>query len=461
MRSDDNVDAVVRRATRNTDTMVTNLQKMIRQPSVSAKNEGLEQCATLVSDMLADIGLESRLLYLKKYAHAPPVIYAEILSKSNPDKTVLFYNHYDVQPAEPFDLWTYPAFDGVRRGNKVYGRGSTDDKGEIAARMHAISSYIQETGDVPCNVKFLIEGEEEIGSMHLPKYLYKYKRQMACDGVIWEFGYVSSDGRPIIGLGMKGLMFVELEARGPSRDAHSSLAVLIENPAWRLVGALGTMRSPDGNITIKGWNDHTVDFTPFDLRLLRKEPFDDDMFKKEFKIEKFACGIRGSLAAKKALAGFPTCNIAGMTSGYVGSGAKTVLPAKATAKIDFRLVPGMDPDRQFEILQRHLKSHGYEDVRARMIHKEAAARTDPTDTFVKNVTRAAQLSFCAKPIINVSNAGTGPMHAVSAALRVPCVSVGSTYLYSRMHSPNEFARVDLLKKTAHCMCRIMANLGST
>ena len=258
---------------------------------------------------------------------------------------------------------------------------------------------------------------------------------------------------------MKGLMFVELEATGPARDAHSSLAVLIENPAWRLVQALHTMRSPDGLVTIKGWNDDTVGFTAKDLRLLRAEPFDEERLRKEFKISRFVGSVRGSLSAKKALAGSPTCNIAGITSGYTGTGAKTVLPAAATAKIDFRLVPGMIPERQFKRLVCHLKSHGFGDIRVRLVNKEAAARTDPADPFVKNVTDAARLSFGEKPILNVSNSGTGPMHAIYEALGAPCVSVGSTHLYSRMHSPNEFARVDLLKKTAQCMCRIMHTLG--
>ena len=423
------LDAVVRRASKDTDMMVQDLQRLIRQPSVSAKGEGIDACARLVCKMLGDAGLDSEMLYLGKRrdkagrsaqyvdtaAHsssssAAPIVYAERRSESNPDKTILFYNHYDVQPAEPLDLWRHPAFDGVRRGNKVYGRGAIDDKGEIAARIRAVGSYIQETGDVPCNVKFVIEGEEEIGSCHLPMYLARYRKRFACDGVIWEFGYVDSAGRPVIGLGMKGLMFVELTARGPARDAHSSLAVLISNPAWRLVDALHTMRRPDGRIAISGWYDDAKRLTAGDVRLLEAEPFDEGRFKKEYGVDSFVGDMHG-LDAKKALAGNPTCNIAGMASGYTGMGAKTVLPAVATVKLDFRLVPGMVPSRQFELLQRHLTLHGFGDICAKMIHGEAAARTDPRTQFVKDVTDAASRSFGTRPVICVSNPATGPMHA--------------------------------------------------
>ncbi len=457
-----------------TEGMVLDLQRMIRQPSVSARDEGLEECALLLGSMLEDAGLDSEVLHLKPGGRVgrasgtragpppppppPPVVFAERRSESNPDKTLLFYNHYDVQPEEPVELWRYGPFDAVRRGNRVYGRGAIDDKGEIAARIRAVGSYIRETGDVPCNIKFVIEGEEEIGSGHLPRYLSRYRRKFACDGVIWEFGYVDPRGRPVVGLGMKGLMFVELTARGPARDAHSSLAVLIKNPAWRIVEALSTMRRADGRITIPGWYDDVRRLTARDVRLLEAEEFDEASFRREYGVDGFVGGLRG-LGAKKALAGAATCNIAGISSGYSGSGAKTVLPAVAVAKLDFRLVPDMVPSRQFGLITRHLEANGFADVRARMLHGEAAARTDPSEQFVRNVRDAASASFGSEPVVCISNPAAGPMHAFQKALGAPCVSVGGTYVFSKIHSPNEFARVDLLKKTAACMCRIMDVFG--
>lgn len=449
---------ILRRVADGTERMVSDLQQLIRQPSVSAKGEGLAECARLVSTMLEKSGLDSEILYLGEDISVPPVVYGEVQSRSNPDKTLLFYNHYDVQPAEPFDLWSHPPFEGVRKGNRVFGRGAADDKGELVARMHAVEAFLHTTGDVPCNIKFVIEGEEEIGSHHMGQYLDKYKSKFACDGIIWEFGYVDANGRPIISLGMKGLMFVELAVRGPARDAHSSLAVIIPNPAWRLVEALGTMRAPSGRITISGWYDEVRPFTRTDMELLESEEFDESMFKEEFGLDSLLGG-RSGLEARKVLAGEPTCNIAGLTSGYAGKGAKTVLPAVATAKLDFRLVPDMVPTRQFARIQAHLASRGFGDIDVAMVHGESAARTSPSERLVSDVNNAAGAAFGVRPVMNVSNPATGPMASFARILNAPCVAVGGTYVYSRIHSPDEFARIDLLEKTADCMCRIMDNFG--
>lgn len=431
--------------------LVSDLQTLIRQPSVSAKNEGIEQCATLVAKMLKKSGIKSEILRLKGVA---PLVYGEIKSKKNPNKTILFYNHYDVQPAEPFELWDDPPFSGKIKGNKIFGRGSADDKGELITRIKAVEAFLKETGDVPCTVKFVIEGEEEIGSAHIEQYLKKYQKKFSCDGVIWEFGYVDAKDRPIIGLGMKGLLYVELTAKESVRDAHSSLAVIIKNPAWRLIGALQTLRDSSGKILIKDWYKEVTPFTKKDLELLSKEPFDESGFKAEYGITQFMNRKKG-IEVKKALAGDPTCNIAGMISGYTLQGAKTVLPASASVKIDFRLVPKMDPKKQILRLKAHLKKHGYSDIDIKIFHGEAASRTNSSDPFVDIVKESAKKSF-GSYIVNVSNAGTGPMHSFASVLKAPCISIGSTFMFARIHSPNEFARIDLLKKTTKCMCHILA-----
>ena len=439
----------------NMSGLISDLQLLIRQPSVSAKNEGIEECAKLVSKLLQKSGIKSEVLQLKK--NVAPIVYGEIKSKKNPSKTLMFYNHYDVQPAEPFDLWDDPPFSGIRKGNKIFGRGSSDDKGELITRIKAVEACLKTTGDVPCNIKFVIEGEEETGSAHIEDYLKKYKKKFSCDGVIWEFGYVDSKNRPIIGLGMKGLLFVELSVKESIRDAHSSLAVLIKNPAWRLIDAIKTLRDPDGKILIKDWYKEVTPLSKNDLEIIQKEPFDETVFKKEFGIKSFV-GDKTGMDAKKALVGDATCNIAGFVSGYTGDGAKTVLPGEALVKIDFRLVPKMDPKKQVLRLKTHLKSKGFSDVHIKVFHGEAAARTNSSDPFVSHVKNAADKSF-GKSILNVSNAGTGPMYPFVEILKAPCISIGSTYMFSRIHSPNEFARIDLLKKTTKCMCLIMDNFG--
>jgi acetylornithine deacetylase/succinyl-diaminopimelate desuccinylase-like protein len=422
---------------------------------VSAKNEGIEECAKLVKKLLKKSGLKSEILRLKK--GVAPIVYAEIKSRQNPTKTLMFYNHYDVQPAEPFDLWDYPPFSGTRKGNKIFGRGATDDKGELITRIKAVEAYLKTTGDVPCNIKFVIEGEEETGSAHIEEYLKKYKKKFSCNGVIWEFGYVDAKNRPIIGLGMKGLLYVELSIKESIIDAHSSLAVLIKNPAWRLIDAIKTLRDSNGKILITDWYKEVVPFSKKDLELIRQEPFDENVFKKEFGIKSFV-GDKKGMDAKKALVGGATCNIAGFISGYTGDGAKTVLPGDALVKIDFRLIPKMDPKKQVMRLKKHLKSKGFGDVKIKIFHGEAAARTNSSEPFVAQVKEAADKSF-GKSILNVSNAGTGPMYPFVDILKAPCISIGSTYMFSRIHSPNEFARVDLLKKTTKCMCLIMENFG--
>lgn len=442
---------ILKHVDKNIGHLIKDLQVLIQQPSVSAKNQGIEECAKLVSNTLKKSGISSEILRLKK--GVAPIVFGQVKSKKNPNKTLLFYNHYDVQPVEPLELWTDDPFSGKVNGNKIFGRGASDDKGELITRIKAVESFLKTTGDVPCNIKFVIEGEEEIGSTNIEAYLKKFRQKFSCDAVIWEFGYVDSKNRPIIGLGMKGLLYVELSVKESIRDAHSSLAVIIKNPAWRLVEALKTLRDSSGKILIKDWYREVVPFSRNDLKLLNKEPFDENSFKNEYGIKGFVNDKKG-LEIKKSLAGDPTCNIAGLVSGYTLEGAKTVLPSSALVKIDFRLVPNMDPKKQFARLQKHLKQKGFSDIKIKMYHGEAASRTNPSDPFVTQIKEAAKESF-GDFIVNVSNAGTGPMHSFANVLGAPCISIGSTYMFSRIHSPNEFARIDLLRKTTKCMCLIM------
>lgn len=445
--------------------LISDLQTLIRQPSVSARRVGLLECANLVAHIMLKSGITSEVLYLDdlkddKKDVPPPIVYGEVKSKANPNgRTILFYNHYDVQPEEPLELWKVDPFSGKVEGNYIFGRGSSDDKGELITRIKAVEYFLKKTGDVPCNVKFIVEGEEEIGSLHVEKYLTKYRHKLTCDGVIWEFGYIDERDRPIISLGMKGLLYVELLSKGPSRDAHSSLAVLIENPAWRLVRALNTMRDNNGKILIRGWYKDVREFTPEELSLIANEPFDEEEFKKEYGIDKFVNYATG-IEARKAFVGMSTCNIAGLLSGYIGEGAKTILPAEAKVKIDFRLVPDMIPEKQFELVKNHLKENGFEDdIDIKLIHGEAAVRMPSNHSFIKQVEESAKETF-GSAIISISSAGTGPMHSFAKVLGAPCVSIGSTYLYAKIHSPNEFARIDLLNKTTKCIGAILEKFAS-
>ena len=435
--------------------MTASLQRLVRQPSVSARGEGIEECAQLVSDMLKESGIHSRLVRLKG---AAPMVIGRVDSKSNPHKTLLLYNHYDVQPPEPLDQWRYPPFSGVKKNNKIFGRGSSDDKGELVARIEAVRRCI-EKDNVPCNIVFAIEGEEEIGSPNVERYLSKYRRELACDGVVWEFGYVDTRDRPVISLGMKGLLFVELRVREAARDAHSGMAVIVRNPAWRLVEVLSTLRSPDGRVLVPDWYREVRPLTTTQKLVAAREPLDLAAFKKEYGIKKLV-GDMGVRAAREAMVAGATCNIAGMWSGYSGEGAKTVLPARASVKLDFRLVPGMKPARQLARLRTHLRARGFGDVEVVPFHSVAPSRTDPSDPLVGCIKRAADAAFGGSTV-SLSSTGTGPMDSFSRVLGAPCVSFGCTHVFARIHSPNEFARLDLVKKAATALQVAMGEFGRT
>jgi acetylornithine deacetylase/succinyl-diaminopimelate desuccinylase-like protein len=446
----------------DTHGLISDLQKLIKIPSVSARNQNLEECAKEIVVMMKRIGINAELIYFDddQKNSTPPLVYGEVKSKSNPNgKTLLFYNHYDVQPEEPRDLWEYEPFEGKVEGNFIYGRGASDDKGELVTRLKAIEFFLKQRGDVPMNIKFLIEGEEEIGSKNISKYLKKYNTKFMTDVVIWEFGYIDQEQKPIISLGMKGLLYVELTAQGASRDVHSSLAVLIENPALRIVQALSTLVDREGNILIKDWFKEVKELSEEESLIVDSEPFDEESFKKEYGISKFINNLSGK-RVKKALTCEPTCNISGLNSGYSGPGAKTITPSKAMVKIDFRLVPNMDPGIQFKRLEKHLEENGFEDIKVTLIHGEAAGRTALDNQYVKTIEKSANEIF-GDSIISISSAGTGPMYDFIDLLKAPCISIGGTYIFSRIHSPNEFAKIDLLEKTTKCMIKIIDNISTT
>ncbi|MFZ0629502.1 MAG: M20/M25/M40 family metallo-hydrolase [Nitrososphaeraceae archaeon] len=419
------------------DTLTSQLQQLIRVPSVSAKKQlTITKCAELVSEIMSKAGIKSELLKLDYNSEEiAPVVYGEVKSKNNPDgKTILFYNHYDVQPPEPIELWDDDPFSGKIDGNLIFGRGASDDKGELITRIKAVQYFLDETGDVPCNVKFIIEGEEEVGSSHLEKYLIKYRQKFSCDATIWEFGYIDENETPIISLGMKGLLCVELHAICANADLHSSLAVLVENPAWRLVHALKTIRDENGTITIKNWHEDIRDFSAEELECIKQEDFDISDFKKNYGLSNIF-NENDTEKMKKASVGGVTSNISGLFSGYIGEGSKTVLPSKAMAKLDFRLVPEMKPEKQFELLRDHFDSNGFKDIQLKFLSGEPACRIPVNNEFVKLVEASALEEF-GKVIKSISSAGTGPMWYFNNILKCPCVGIGCTYKYSRIHSPN-------------------------
>jgi acetylornithine deacetylase/succinyl-diaminopimelate desuccinylase-like protein len=446
----------------NMHDVISDLQSLIKQPSISYDRQNLTRCAQLVASIMTRSNIKTELLYLSDNEEdgVPPIVFGEVKSRSNPSgKTILFYNHYDVQPVGPIELWkTANPFSGHVEGNYIFGRGASDDKGELITRIKAVKYFLKETGDIPCNVKFIVEGEEELGSLHILDFLTKYKKKFACNSIIWEFGSVDSNDNAIIHLGLKGILTVDLIATGPSHDIHSSLAVLVENPAWLLVRVLGTICDNNGNILIKNWFKEVKPTTEEEISAIENEPFEVDNFKTEYGKWKFTNNLEG-VQLRKALIERPTCNICGITSGYTGQGSKTVLPAKAIARLEFRLVPDMDPAEQFSRLQNHIFKMGFgNSIELRMINGEMPSRTPIADPFVMLVKRAAIDAF-GDAVISVSSIDSGPMYNFKKILGAVCVCIGGSYIYDKADSPNEFARLDFINKATKCMANILQACG--
>ena len=248
---------------RHAQSYIAALQRLVRQPSISAQGIGLEACAALVAEMLQEIGAQVQVLRLPG---AAPLVYGEI--KGTSPKTLLIYEHYDVQPPDPLEEWICDPFGAEVRDGKIYGRGAADTKGNLVARMCAVQALREVTGRVPLRVKFLVEGEEEIGSPHLRQYAQAHPALFEADGCLWESGGKDHQEIPNLYLGVKGIVYVELEARGAVRDLHSSLGTIVPNPAWRLVWALATLKDKDERIRIEGFYDDVAEPTPEDVAQL-------------------------------------------------------------------------------------------------------------------------------------------------------------------------------------------------
>ena len=253
------------------DEWIAELSALCAQPSVSAQGLGITECADLVARMLRKRGFEARVMPTRGH----PVVYGQAPGggAKTPARTLMFYNHYDVQPPEPLELWDSPPFQPALRDGVLYARGVSDDKGHIIARLAAIDAFLAVTGELPCPVKFLIEGEEEVSSVSLPPFIAEYKELLAADGCIWEFGGVDEDGTPMQYTGMRGICYVELRAKTGTLDAHSGLGgSIFPNAAWRLAWALNTLKGPDERIRIPGFYDNVVPPTARDLELLDAMP---------------------------------------------------------------------------------------------------------------------------------------------------------------------------------------------
>jgi len=441
---------------RNKDRFVEQLRTLCRQPSVSAQNSGLSETAEIVKGFLSESGFSVELFSPTK---GPPVVFAEQSSKPSA-KTLLIYNHYDVQPAEPVELWTHPPFSAVLEDGRVYARGASDNKGNIVSRLLAINALLKVRGAVPCNIKWVIEGEEEIGSPHFAEFITAYRARLSGDSAIWEFGGLDYEDRPLVTLGLKGMLYVEFKIQTALKDSHSARAAVVENPAWRLVRMLETLQDEDGRILIEGWYDDVIPFTPEELEVIRVMPLEEHSIRDELGIKNFLYGLTG-FEFKKAFYGNPTANIAGIWSGYTGPGHKTVLPSVARAKMDFRLVPEQDPVKLAGRLRQHLSRHGFGDVEVALQAENPAARTPINSPIAKIAAKTARDVFHREPVTLVTSAASGPMHYFTNTLKLPTVAIGCNHARSNTHAPDENQRVDVFVQGSRWIARVIEEFAES
>ncbi|HEV2527719.1 MAG TPA: M20/M25/M40 family metallo-hydrolase [Thermomicrobiales bacterium] len=422
------------------DEYIAWLQELLRQPSVAAQNLGMTEAAAIVTRQLHSIGAGPT-TYDTRGGH--PVVYGEVKAGASfPDaRTLSFYNHYDVQPAEPYNLWHSDPWAAEIRDGKIWARGVSDNKGNIVARIAAIHAWQQVRGDLPLNLRFIIEGEEEIGSPHLANFTADHPDLCAADACIWEFGGRALSGQPQIHLGLKGMCYVELRVRAANSDLHSSLATTIPNAAWRLTWALASLKGPDERVRIPGFYDKVLEPTAEELAALEALPDEDEAGLEQYGINKYLLGLRGM--DKKLRDSFqPTLTIAGMESGYTGQGTKTVMPGEAMAKVDMRLCANQDPHEIFELFKAHLMAQGFHDVEVTLLSALMPARTPLTAPIVGVVASGFEDLYGQAPMIYPTSAGSGPWYQLCTQFGVDGCTAGVGNGQSNAHAPNENITVE-------------------
>jgi acetylornithine deacetylase/succinyl-diaminopimelate desuccinylase-like protein len=355
---------------------------------------------------------------------------------------------------DPINEWIVDPYSAEIIDGVIYARGVADNKDGLVTRLCAVDAWQKVHGELPLNVKFLFEGEEEIGSPHLESVAEAHPDKIQCDGYVWEGGYREPGGPAEIHLGVKGLLYTELRVKESKTDAHSMYAAVMKSAAWRLVWALSTLKDQNERVLIDGFYDGISPVTQQDINFFKTDVFDEARTKEYLGIQAFLKNLTGESLLTR-LYYEPTCNIAGLTAGYQGPGAKTVLPGSASAKVDFRLVPGQDPERIFRLLRAHLDQRGFSDIE--VIHHSGcpAFRSDPDSPFCQAVIRSLEALFHETVCIHLNSGGTSPMYAFCKKTNIPAVMFGASSESANIHAPNEHlaidAFVDMIRITATVM----------
>ena len=420
---------------------LSELCEFLRIPSVSADSAfapQMQRCAAWVEAALRDAGLEATTYPTAGH----PIVYGERLRDPSLP-TVLVYGHYDVQPPDPLDLWTTPAFEPTVRDGRLFARGATDDKGQLFTHLKALQAWMQATGELPLNVKVLIEGEEECGGLHLEQFLESHRELLKADVAVISDTSQYGDGIPAITCGLRGIVAAEVRLRGPSKDLHSGIyGGSIANPVNALARMCGALIGADGRVQIPGFYDDVIDLSVEERAGYSALPFSEADFLRE--VGSGAVYGESGWSTLERRTARPTCDINGILGGYTGEGPKTIIPSRAMAKITCRLVPVMKPSRILDALEAFLRSlcpPGIE-FEFRRFHGCEAFVFDPTSEWLTAAKRAIETAFGQPPVLFREGGSIPVVLSFKQILGLDTLLLGWGRNSDNLHSPDEHIHLD-------------------
>ena len=414
------------------------LRTLISKKSIFAQQIGLQEVANYLGEIFTAPGAKVMI----DDSYTAPFVLAEFLSSNPAAKTIIFYNHYDTVPADDDQPWTNDPFTLSVHYGIMYGRGVDDDKGHITARLTAVRKYIREHGDLPVNIIFMMEGAEESASTDLDKYLAKHRKRLrGADLLVWEQGSRNNLGQLEISGGNKGIVTFDMTVKSADVDIHSSFGGVINSASWYLVNALSSLRSPDGRILVEGIYEQVQEPNERELALIEEYALRTP----EELSQVYGLKLPVLLDERKEfLRRFyfePSLNIEGFGSGYQGQGVKTILPSEAQAKMEVRLVPGLEPQDVLDKIRQQLDKNGYPAVKLTYTLGEMSYRSDMSAPSILNLIELAKDFYREGISVLPTSAGTGPMHTVYEALEVPMAAFGLGNANSRDHGGDENVKI--------------------
>ncbi len=388
-----------------------------------------------------------------------PIIYGEC---GGGPKTFVVYGHYDVQPVGQLTEWSVGPFAATIVDGKLYARGAANSKGDLVARLAAVEAYQKTFGKLPVSLRFVVEGEDGLGSPSLYRFTNEHADLLVADGCIWDEGYRDTKESPVVSLGFKGISFLELRAAGARIDLHSKWGAIVPNPAWRLVQALATITSPKGVITIDGFSSHIAPISDEDAEVLKVIELDEVGLKREFRISGWVRAMKGPTLVKEHIFG-ATCTICGIQTGHTDAGPKTVLPSTAMARLDFRLVPDLTSDIVVALLREHLDVRGFRDIEIIELGNAPLAKSSAKSSVARAVIESTAEVYGIPALIYPMDPSSGPVGAVCGVTNppTPVASFGTSYAGSNPHGPDENIRVEDFLQSIKFIGRVIHRLAET